>query len=143
MKATSKGSSKYKPKARVIPLSSAAWRRLRAQVLAEEPLCRWCLARGQYLASTDVDHINNDGDDNRRENLTGMCHSCHSRKTARDMGKASMPGHDASGLPLDPEHHWNRRSTPKLGELGAVTCHKQKSPATDGSRTAPDLLFLR
>ncbi|MCE0975454.1 MULTISPECIES: HNH endonuclease [Pseudomonas] len=108
MKATDKGRSKYKPKARVIPLSSAAWRRLRAQVLAEEPLCRWCLARGQYVASTDVDHINNDGDDNRRENLTGMCHECHSRKTAHDMGKKVFLGCDVRGIPLDPNHHWNK-----------------------------------
>lgn len=110
--------SRYRPKTRVIPLGSAAWQRLRAQVLAEEPLCRWCLARGQYVASTDVDHINNDGDDNRRENLTGMCHSCHSIKTAQDMGKSTTRGCDVHGIPLDPNHPWNR---------------PEKSPGTAGS----------
>ncbi|HHS7808891.1 TPA: HNH endonuclease signature motif containing protein [Pseudomonas putida] len=126
---------KYKPKARVIPLSSPAWRRLRAQVIAEEPLCGWCLARGLYVPSTDVDHINNDGDDNRRQNLTGMCHSCHSIKTAQDMGKGTSRGHDLNGLPLDPAHPWNAaQNAPKQ-------CSGEKSPAVDGTLIAPDLLF--
>lgn len=120
--------SKYKPKARVVPLNSAAWQSLRACVLAEEPLCRWCLARGLYVASTDVDHINNDGDDNRRVNLAGMCHSCHSVKTAQDMGKSTTRGHDVNGFPLDPNHHWNTA---------------KRSPATAADRTAPSLLFKR
>ena len=98
----------YTPKARVVSLSSAAWQRLRAQVLAEEPLCRWCLLLGYYVGSTDVDHINNNGDDNRRENLAGMCHECHSRKTAAEMGKRVSYGCDVNGLPLDPNHHWQK-----------------------------------
>lgn len=108
--------SKYKPKARIVPLGSAAWKRLRAQVLVEEPLCRWCLARGWYVASTDVDHIKDSredySDDNRRENLTAMCHECHSVKTALDMGKSTTPGHDINGFPIDPGHHWNLENAP-------------------------------
>ena len=126
--------TKYKPKTRTVPLGSAAWKRLRAQVLAEEPLCRWCLAQGLYVASTDVDHINNDGDDNRRENLTGMCHSCHSIKTAQDMGKGTTRGHGLNGLPLDPAHPWNAaRSAPER-------CMSERSRGTTPPRTAPDLL---
>ncbi|SDI79502.1 HNH endonuclease [Pseudomonas abietaniphila] len=126
--------SKYKPKARVIPLSSAAWKRLRAQILAEEPLCRWCLARGLYVASTDVDHISNDGDDNRRDNLTGMCHSCHSIKTAQDMGKGTTRGHDLNGLPLDPAHPWNvMKGAPEQ-------CTSERSRGTTLPLSAPDLL---
>ena len=130
-----KASSKYKPKARVIPLSSAAWRQLRAQVIAEEPLCGWCLARGLYVASTEVDHINNDGDDNRRENLAGMCCSCHSVKTAQDMGKSTTMGCDVNGIPTDPRHYWHvARNAPK-------SCDDETSPAVDGTLIAPDLLF--
>lgn len=104
--------SRYKPKTRVIPLGSAAWQRLRAQVLAEEPLCRACAARGLVVRATDVDHIEDSrddySDDNRRENLQPLCHECHSLKTAASMGKSVTLGCDADGLPLDPNHHWNR-----------------------------------
>lgn len=120
------------PKKRRLSLHSAAWKRLRAQVLAEEPLCRWCLARGLYVASTDVDHIKDSredySDDNRRENLTALCHECHSLKTARSMGKSVTLGCDVNGLPLDREHPWN-----------ACT----GSPATEETHTAPSLLFQR
>jgi hypothetical protein len=120
----------YKPKRRRVSLSSAAWKRLRAQVLAEEPLCRWCAARGLVVPATDVDHIEDSRDDytddNSRENLAPMCHECHSLKTAASMGKRVALGCDASGLPVDPNHHWNR---------------PEKSPATAGESTAPPLLF--
>lgn len=123
---------RYAPKKRRVSLNSAAWKRLRAQVLAEEPLCRWCLARGLVVASTDVDHIKDSredySDDNRRENLTAMCHECHSLKTAASMGKRVSMGCDVSGKPLDPDHPWNKA---------------EKSPATDGEKTAPSLHFYR
>ena len=124
----------YRPKQRTVSLKSSAWKQLRALVLAEEPLCRWCLARGLFEPSTDVDHINNDGDDNRRENLAGMCHSCHSVKTARDMGKGMSQGHDVNGLPLDPNHPWSRAAH----QIGA-----KRSPATQPDGTARSLLFYR
>ncbi|PKG49280.1 MULTISPECIES: HNH endonuclease [Halomonadaceae] len=101
-------------KRRHLPLNGAAWQRLRAQVIAEEPLCRHCLARGVVSPTTDVDHIHNgDGDysdDNSRENLQGLCHECHSHKTRAEMdGSATLvAGCDASGRPIDPNHHWNR-----------------------------------
>ncbi|MEZ1953708.1 HNH endonuclease [Pseudomonas asiatica] len=124
--------NRYKPKKRTVSLNSAAWKELRAQVLAEEPLCRWCLARGLYVPSTDVDHIKDSredySDDNRRENLTAMCRECHSLKTARDMGKRVHLGCDVNGMPIDPDHPWNR---------------EEKSPATADSKTAPSPLFLR
>lgn len=103
----------YKPKRRKVPLNSAAWRKLREQVLAEEPLCRWCLARGQCVPSTEVDHIKDSredySDDNRRENLTGVCTPCHSLKTAASMGKNVYMGCDLNGMPIDPDHPWWNR----------------------------------
>ncbi|ABR81497.1 HNH endonuclease [Pseudomonas aeruginosa] len=124
-----KASSTYLPKARSISLSSAAWRRMRNQVLAEEPLCRMCAARGLVVPATDVDHIQDSradySDDNSRANLQPLCHECHSLKTARSMGKSVTLGCDVSGLPVDPAHPWN----------------SERSPETAGLKTAPPQLF--
>ena len=97
---------------RTLALNGAKWRRLRAQVLTENPLCEHCLRRGYLVAGKEVDHINNDPSDNHRDNLQSLCKPCHSRKTQADMGKRSYEGCDANGLPLDPNHPWNvERST--------------------------------
>jgi 5-methylcytosine-specific restriction protein A len=64
----------------------AAWRKVRKQVLNDEPLCRECLAHDRVTAATDVDHIDGNPRNNARENLRPLCHSCHSKRTARDQG---------------------------------------------------------
>ncbi|MFJ2455608.1 HNH endonuclease [Pseudomonas protegens] len=101
----------YKPKDRVVSLKSAAWQRLRAQVLAEQPLCEHCYDDGKVTPATDVDHIDNNGDNNARDNLASLCHSCHSIKTHAEMHgrkRRKAWGCDVNGFPLDPDHHWNR-----------------------------------
>jgi len=119
-------------KRRTLSLNSTAWKNLRAQVLAEEPLCRMCSARGLVVPATDVDHIEDSRDDftddNSRENLQSLCHTCHSLKTAASMDKSIYLGCDVKGNPLDPNHPWNR---------------EQKSPATGAGKTARSLLFYR
>jgi 5-methylcytosine-specific restriction protein A len=60
----------------------------RAQVLARDPLCVQCKARGRIVPTTDVDHIvPHDGDPVRfwdPANLQGLCHACHSEKTGTE-----------------------------------------------------------
>ena len=60
-----------------------SWRKLRASVLACEPLCRECSRQGLCVAAAHVDHIValERGGANERANLMPLCHSCHSRKT--------------------------------------------------------------
>lgn len=110
-----KGHTAYKPKDRTVSLKSAAWAKLRAQVLAEQPLCQHCMDDYNMVTpATDVDHIDNDGDNNERGNLASLCHSCHSKKTAADMRgqeRAKHYGCDINGRPLDPNHHWNQKIT--------------------------------
>ena len=69
--------------------NTARWHRLRAMVLAEEPLCYECQAIGLTAASTDVDHVTpHQGDPTLfwdRGNLRGMCNPCHTRKTSRGL----------------------------------------------------------
>ncbi len=65
------------------------WRKLRAQVLAGEPLCRECGKIGRVTAATDVDHIvaRRRGGTDDRSNLQPLCGLCHAAKTAREDGR--------------------------------------------------------
>lgn len=68
---------------RTLALNGAAWRKLRARVLAEQPMCADCYNAGRLTLATDVDHADNDPSNNERSNLIGLCHACHSAKTRR------------------------------------------------------------
>ena len=85
---------------RLLPLNSSAWQKLRAQVLANEPLCRHCTAQGMVTAATDVDHINGNPGDNSEGNLQPLCHSHHSTKTAVDRGRSRRIPVGLDGYPL-------------------------------------------
>ena len=116
---------------RTLKLNGAAWQKLRASVLMDEPLCRHCTARGLTVPATDVDHMNG-ADDNRRESLQPLCHECHSRKTAKEHGKNVTYGCDASGIPADPLHPWNQAAVRDPGATPGINF--KKSPATDSLR---------
>ncbi len=72
------------------------WRKLRTRILRRDPACL-CprLAGCDHAAgecaslSTDVDHVTpkRQGGTYSPENLRGMCHACHSPKTAREDGR--------------------------------------------------------
>ena len=63
---------------------SAAWLRMRATVLAEQPVCADCRTR----LSHHVDHVIPLADDWARrldrDNLQGLCQSCHAAKTGAE-----------------------------------------------------------
>jgi 5-methylcytosine-specific restriction protein A len=73
------------------------WRKLRAAILAGEPLCRLCAERGLTVPATDVDHIvpkapGEPGQCVTAEELMPLCHACHSRKTStQDQGFGRAP----------------------------------------------------
>lgn len=68
------------------------WRRLRKMFLAEHPLCAdpFGAHEGRPVVATDVDHIRakRDGGSDDVSNLQALCHACHSRKTAAEVGWA-------------------------------------------------------
>lgn len=92
--------------------SSARWRRLRAWQLSQHPLCALCLQIGRTAEATVCDHV----DPHRGDPVKfwsgpfqSLCQSCHSshKQSAERTGRVRGVGVD--GLPLDPNHHWNRR----------------------------------
>jgi len=65
------------------------WKKLRRQFLARNPICSDCAEFGLVVLATDVDHIERHMGDLAKafdwKNLQGLCHRCHSRKTAREV----------------------------------------------------------
>lgn len=63
------------------------WRKLAKTHLANEPLCRACLSRGEVMTATICDHIvPHRGDVNLfwKGARQSLCASCHSRGKQRD-----------------------------------------------------------
>lgn len=62
---------------------------LRPTQLMREPFCRVCSQHGKRVIATEVDHVVDHKGDwqifTDRGNLQSLCHSCHSRKTAREL----------------------------------------------------------
>ena len=69
--------------------SGPGWRKVRAQVLHEEPVCRNC----RHRKSTECDHIVpvSQGGTDERGNLAGVCRSCHREKTQREAADRRWP----------------------------------------------------
>ena len=66
--------------------SSTAWRKMREEVLDENPLCVFCQDKGMTVAADEVDHIVPLSDAPYRaldrSNLRGLCRPCHIAHTA-------------------------------------------------------------
>lgn len=64
------------------------WAQLRGDQLLLEPFCRECARKGLRVWATDVDHVMDHKGNwaifTDPNNLESLCHSCHSRKTARE-----------------------------------------------------------
>lgn len=65
----------------------ATWRRIRLLVLADEPLCRLCAAKGKHTVARHVDHIDGDSWNRANSNLQPLCIACHNAKTADDLAR--------------------------------------------------------
>ncbi|QXH96104.1 HNH endonuclease [Pseudomonas ogarae] len=71
------------------------WQKASKGFLARYPLCAEHERQGEVVAATEVDHIvPHKGDATifwNRNNWQSLCHSCHSRKTAREDGGWGNP----------------------------------------------------
>jgi len=101
---------------------TAAWRRLRAEVLRRQPVCA---TPGCGRPSTIADHIipRSRGGADTLANLRGLCVACHNQRV-RDGRHPRAKGCDANGWPLDHGHWWqagaSRDARKSLGAGGAT-----------------------
>lgn len=74
---------------RTLALNGTAWRRLRALVLSEQPLCPQCLSVGHLVPAVEVDHVDGDPTNNSLDNLQGLCKMHHGQKTRLEQREKS------------------------------------------------------
>lgn len=91
--------------------TTRAWQAARQQQLIEQPWCAFCERIGRLSPATVVDHIIPLAQawDRRLDpsNLQSLCKQHHDRTKQRLERTGVEEGCDASGRPLDPNHHWN------------------------------------
>lgn len=91
--------------------NSKAWHRLRTKQLMAEPLCAYCQALGRVTAAQVVDHKTPHKGDaelfHDPDNLQSLCKTCHDSAKQRQEKSGHLVGCDASGIPVDPGHHWS------------------------------------
>lgn len=86
------------------------WRKIRKAHLDANPLCVMCEADGIVTLATVCDHIKpHKGDLYRFYNgpFQSLCKLHHDSTKAREENRGVVIGCDASGMPIDPNHHWN------------------------------------
>ena len=90
----------------------ARWQRTSAGYLRSHPLCKLCADVGLTTAATVVDHIvPHRGDMTLFWNPTNWqpcCTPCHNSVKKRQEQSGVVAGCGVDGMPLDPNHLWNR-----------------------------------
>ena len=86
------------------------WRDVRADQLSRHPLCTMCLPR--VTAASVVDHVIKDSKRTEDGFFAGpfqsLCKTHHDSTKQREERRGHVIGCDDDGVPLDPNHHWNR-----------------------------------
>lgn len=102
------------------------WQKARLTYLAEHPLCSMCMQQGKVVKATEVDHIVRhglkaalaSGDRSQIQaaqdifwdssNWQALCKPHHDSTKQRQEKTGREAGAQANGMPLDPNHLWNR-----------------------------------
>jgi 5-methylcytosine-specific restriction protein A len=83
---------------------------IREEVRHRNPYCVKCQANKILRLWDEVDHklpVDQGGTDDL-DNLQGLCKEHHYKKTQQEQGKTYRSKIAKSGVPSDPDHHWNR-----------------------------------
>lgn len=88
------------------------WLDIRAIQLGRQPLCEWCLERGEVVAATECHHDNpkqkfdpstfHDGP------FTSLCKACHDGRAQSIEVRGYSKEIGPDGWPIDPSHPANR-----------------------------------
>jgi 5-methylcytosine-specific restriction enzyme A len=89
------------------------WQQARAGYLKKHPLCVHHEKMGRVVAATVVDHkIPHKGDMTLfwdSKNWQSLCKTCHDSWKQRLEKSGKVAGCDQKGMPIDPNHHWNKQ----------------------------------
>lgn len=94
------------------------WRRIRKEILGDDPMCVCPQCNGVGKPANVVDHIKPHRGDARlfwdRDNMQPLNKQCHDSWKQREeggRGPAKRPAlYDNAGVPVDPGHHWNEEN---------------------------------
>lgn len=89
------------------------WQQIRKEHLKHYPTCKMCEEDGIATLATVCDHI-----EPHKGSLvkfyTGpfqsLCKLHHDSTKAREEGRGIIIGCDENGIPIDPNHHWHKKS---------------------------------
>jgi 5-methylcytosine-specific restriction protein A len=88
------------------------WQKAREQYLRLHPLCVMCQQQNRLTPATVVDHkVPHRGDQVlfwSEDNWQSLCKTHHDGAKHSEEMTGRVRGCDASGQPLDPNHHWNK-----------------------------------
>ena len=92
----------------------SAWTKARTAYLAKHRWCVMCKTMGQQVRATVVDH-KKPHKGNRslfwaRSNWQALCKTHHDATKQRDEYRGYESGCDATGMPVDIQHHWRQQS---------------------------------
>lgn len=90
------------------------WKALRNRQLSHNPLCAFCLEEGQTTPATIVDHVERHNGDRMaffNGALQSLCKPHHDGTKQRIEIHGFDPRVDADGLPVDPQHPFNRKAS--------------------------------
>ncbi len=79
------------------------WMKIRARILARDPICVRCIERDVVRESAIVDHITplEHGGTDDDDNLRGLCVDCHDEVTREQFGYRERKAFGPDGLPID------------------------------------------
>ena len=88
------------------------WQQAREAYLRKHPLCKMHADLGRVVPAEVVDHIEPHRGDMGKfwdsKNWQSLCKTCHDGAKQRQEKSGVVVGCNLAGLPLDPNHHWNK-----------------------------------